>query len=162
MATTSKKEEDGKPKRPALDQALGLLARRDHSTLELQRKLGRAGHEAEAIEAALLRLRELGYQDDGRYAASLQRQQIARGRGPRAVRAKLAEAGVAAPVPEEDEATEPPDWQALARQALQRRFGEDPPVDLKRWQQRARFLLARGFTEAQARSAVGKPPPTPR
>lgn len=149
------------PRRPALDQALALLARRDHSTQELRRKLGRAGHDPEAIAAALERLRELGYQDDVRFAATLERQQISRGRGPRAIRAKLAQAGVSAAAPGLDD-IEAPDWPALATQVLQRRFGADPPADLRQWQQRARFLLGRGFTEAQARGALGRPPPTPR
>jgi regulatory protein len=158
VATTT--EAQPGPRRPALDQALGLLARRDHSTLELKRKLGRAGHEPEAIDAALERLRELGYQNDGRYAQALERQLVGRGRGPRAVRAKLAQAGVQPPAPDESASDDPPrDWPALARQALERRFGTDPPSDRRQWQQRARFLLARGFTESQARSAVGRPPP---
>lgn len=158
MATTT--EQAGPPKRPVLEQALALLARRDHSTLELKRKLSRAGHDQHAIDAAILRLRDLGYQDDGRYAQALERQLIGRGRGPRAVRAKLAAAGVQAmPTDGSVTAEAPPDWAALARQALERRFGEAPAADRRQWQQRARFLLARGFTEAQARSALGRPPP---
>lgn len=110
----------------------------------------------------MIRLRDLGYQDDARFAATLERQQISRGKGPRAIRAKLAQAGVLAPPAASQDGVEPPDWPLLAMQALQRRFGTDPPVDLRQWQQRVRFLLGRGFTEAQARGALGRPPPTQR
>jgi regulatory protein len=70
-----------------------LLARRAHSRWELRRKLLMKGFEAEAVEAAMTRLVELGYLNDSAFAHALVRR---RGglRGPLALSAELAAKGV--------------------------------------------------------------------
>jgi regulatory protein len=77
----------------ALDAGLRLLSIRAHSRAELKRKLGRRGHEAGEIEAAVARLIELGYLDDTSFARSLVRRRGAL-RGPLALSAELAARGV--------------------------------------------------------------------
>ena len=64
-----------------------LLARRDHGTAELQRRLLAQGFPAEAVEQAIARGIELGYLDDARYVERLSRALLAAGRaaGPRLV-----------------------------------------------------------------------------
>jgi regulatory protein len=56
--------------RTALECALDLLARRDHGEEELRRKLRRRGFAEGEIDETLGRLREKGYVDDRRYAAT--------------------------------------------------------------------------------------------
>ena len=53
---------------PALDAGLRLLARRAHSRAELRQKLSRRGYEPGEVAAAMGRLDELAYLDDGAYA----------------------------------------------------------------------------------------------
>jgi len=67
--------------------ALRLLARRDHGTAELQRRLLAQGFPAEAVEQAIARGIELGYLDDARYVERLTRALLTAGRaaGPRLV-----------------------------------------------------------------------------
>jgi regulatory protein len=72
---------------------VGLLARRAHSRWELRRKLLMKGFEAEAVEAALARLAELGYLDDSAFAHGLVRRRGAI-KGPLALSAELAARGV--------------------------------------------------------------------
>ncbi|MBS1262060.1 MAG: Regulatory protein RecX [Calditrichaeota bacterium] len=63
----------------AYDRALRLLARRDHSTAELRRKLAQRDHPPGEIDGALARLRELNYVDDERTAATWAEQEARRG-----------------------------------------------------------------------------------
>ncbi|HEY3196320.1 MAG TPA: regulatory protein RecX [Candidatus Dormibacteraeota bacterium] len=70
-----------------------LLGRRDHSRLELRRKLSRRGHDDEVVRAVLDRFRDAGYLDDAKFARSVVRRR-ASGRGPRAIAAELAALGI--------------------------------------------------------------------
>lgn len=72
---------------------MGLLARRAHSQWELRRKLRMKGFGAEAVDAAMTRLAELGYLDDSSFARGLVQRRGAL-RGPRALSAELAARGV--------------------------------------------------------------------
>jgi SOS response regulatory protein OraA/RecX len=60
----------------------------------MQRQLARKGYTSEEVEAALVRLTELGYLDDLSFAEGLVRVRSA-SRGPRALSAELARRGVA-------------------------------------------------------------------
>lgn len=117
----------------------------------------RAGHAPEQIQATLDALIEEGSLSNARYAAAATRSLIGRGKGPRAIRAKLAQAGIDA---ELGQAALPEDldWTAQARALLQRRFAERAPETRQEWARRARFLLARGYTEAQVRTVMGSMP----
>ena len=77
------------PSLPIVDAALVILAQRPHAAAELRRKLRQKGHEAEAIEAALTRLAELGYLDDAEFARALVGWRAGK-RGRRAIAAELA------------------------------------------------------------------------
>ena len=61
--------------------------------MELLRKLGRRGYTSEEIDAAMVRLHELGYLNDRSFAEGLVRYRSA-SRGPRALLAELAKRGV--------------------------------------------------------------------
>ena len=84
-------DDTGKPHPSAYAKALGMLARREQSRRELERKLGRQGFERDESESALDRLAGQHYQDDGRFAGMLARGMIRKGylsthatkRGPR-------------------------------------------------------------------------------
>lgn len=76
-----------------LARAVGLLARRAHSKWELRRKLRQKGFEPEAIEAAMVRLGELGYLNDSAFASGLVKRRAAL-RGPLALSAELAARGI--------------------------------------------------------------------
>lgn len=126
--------------------AVRLLARRDHSRLELRRKLRTRGHQPEAVEQALTRLGEYGYQSDARFAESFVRSRVDRGQGRLKIVAALRERGI-------DDGTASalldlgePEWRRLATAALRKRFGDAAPAGRAEWVKRARFLAGRGFT----------------
>lgn len=134
-------------KRRQLDcekRAVGLLARREHSQLELTRKLSDRGFSAEEIEPVLERLAEEGWQSDRRYAESLIRARSARRYGPDRIADELARQGVDEAVAAEAFAAEPRNWEALAREQLLSRYRE-PPEDFPDRARRHRHLVRRGF-----------------
>lgn len=79
----------------ALRQALDRLTRRRMSRRELDRKLQPLGHTEPVREKVLARLTELGLLDDRAYAEALVRDLQRRPAGPRLLRRKLYEKGIA-------------------------------------------------------------------
>ena len=134
-------------KRRLLDcekRAVGLLARREHSRLELARKLADRGFSTDEVEPVLERLVDEGWQSDQRYAESLIRARSARRYGPDRIANELTQQGVDEGVVVEAFAAEPRDWEALAREQLVARYRE-PPVDFPDRARRHRHLVRRGF-----------------
>ena len=78
----------------ALDRSVRALARRDLSTVELDRRLARAGVLEPERVAAIARLTEAGYLDDLRFALGRARVLAERGLGDAAIRHDLVARGV--------------------------------------------------------------------
>ncbi len=136
------------------DQALRLLARREHSVCELRAKLARRGQDGGAVDAVLAELVAEGLLSDARFAEAYVRARVDRGYGPLRIRAELAERGVAEPLVQAALAAAEVDWAALAARVRQRRFGAAPPRD---WPERARqmrFLQGRGYPQSLVRACV--------
>ncbi|HEY9149781.1 MAG TPA: regulatory protein RecX [Gammaproteobacteria bacterium] len=134
--------------------ALGLLARREHSRLELARKLRQRGMAGADLEQVLDELVAARLLSDTRFAEEYARSRASRGYGPLRIRAELRErgiddAGIQAALAELGE-----DWCQQARTARQRRFGEESPADLKERARQSRFLQQRGFSPEQIRQAL--------
>jgi regulatory protein len=138
----------------AYDKALGLLARREHSTRELKTKLAQRGHDKnEAIEA-VDRLKDQQYQSDDRFAASLARRRAAQGYGPRRIGAELRshglnDAAIRAVIVDLDL-----DWTTIASAQSRKRFGAGMPTERAERSKRADFLLRRGFDPATVRAVT--------
>ena len=126
--------------------AVRLLARREHSRLELRRKLRTRGHQPEAVERALTRLGEYRYQSDARFAESFVRSRVDRGQGLLKISAALRERGIDEGIASALLDLGEPEWRRLATAALRKRFGDAAPAGRAEWFKRARFLAARGFT----------------
>ncbi len=150
----SGEDPSAKPKRSAYDKALGLLARREHSRKELKTKLRQGGYEGGEATAALDRLGEQHYQDDGRFAEALLRNRIAQGYGPLRLRVELKSHGLAdARIRELLDAAEV-DWDVSAAVQLRRRYGSAGTADPAERSRRAQFLLRRGFGAATVRNVT--------
>lgn len=125
--------------------AMALLAQREHSARELERKLRDKGYAPELIAACMARLQQERLQSDARYAESYVHMRAGKGYGPLRIRAELAERGVT------DEFIAPPleemdgQWSELAEQARRKRFGSKLPKDFQERARQARFLQYRGF-----------------
>jgi regulatory protein len=136
----------------AYEKALALLARREHSARELKLKLARRGFDADESTATLVRLQARDFQNDARFGEMLVRSRIEGGYGPRWIVAELKTHGI-------DEGSArtlidaaAPDWAALVRRQLRRRYGSKPAATLAERSKRAAFLLRRGFDAATVQS----------
>lgn len=137
----------------AYDKALTLLARREHSARELKSKLARKGLDATESASALADLQAKNYQSDARFGEMLVRSRIAQGYGPRWIVAELKTHGIAEAKARELIDAAEPDWPALVRQLLRRRYGAKPATLAERTK-RANFLLRRGFDAATVQSVT--------
>jgi len=135
--------------------ALDLLARREHSRRELERKLGSRGFPDEVIASALDSLELSGELAAARFTESFIRSRAARGQGPARIRAELAERGIDREQAAELLRAAGIDWAALASSARDKRFGAARPTDFKERARQARFLEYRGFDRAAVRAALG-------
>jgi len=142
--------DDAACKRTAID----LLARREHSRLELERKLATRGFPKTVIAPALDALEQSGVLAATRFTESFIRSRIAKGKGPARIRAELAERGVAGEQAAELLRGGDVDWLATARAVRRKRFGAEPPRDFRERAKQARFLQYRGFTADQVRAAL--------
>ena len=131
-----------------------MLARREHCSGELSRKLRDKGYDAALVAEVIERLAGEKLLDDNRYIDNFIRSHAGRGHGPLRVRAELRQVDLAGP-PVDDAIAAFPDWVAVARAARLKKFGTHLPVTPAERARQMRFLGYRGFTSAQVRSALG-------
>jgi len=137
-----------------VQRALSLLTRREHSKKELARKLAARGVEVNEAQAAIEKLAGNGWQDDGRFAASLLRARAGNGYGPIRIRAELATHGLDREAVEAALDAFDGDWAENARDVVRRRFGEQVFSDRGLQRKAADFLFRRGFASEHVRAAT--------
>ena len=139
----------------AYNTAVRLLSRREHSCLELGRKLKTRGVNQDIIDETIASLKGEGLISDERFTESYVRVRINKGFGPLRIRSELGELGInddmIAQYMDHDEEF----WFELAVTARNKRFGEGKPEDVKAWNKRARFLQQRGFNTGMVRKILG-------
>ncbi|MGQ7844194.1 regulatory protein RecX [Granulosicoccus sp. 3-233] len=138
--------------------AIRLLAKRDHSTAELTRKLQQREHDEQAIEEALADLVSANYLNDARYAELYAEQRMNHGYGPLSIRSKLAERGIDSHLVQRALRSLQVDWSEQAEMAIARRFS---PQDIADTDQQAvsriaRFLQRRGYSSSDALQGLRK------
>ena len=141
--------------------ALGLLVRREHSKLELTRKLLARGIAEDEAVAAVGKMAQAGWQDDIRFACSLARTRASAGYGPVRIRAEIQSHGLGAEAIDSAfaalaEAGED-DWPARAAEQVRKRFGAARTAPLATQRKAADFLLRRGFESDCIRAALDSP-----
>lgn len=154
-------------RKPLEDVALGLLARREQSVVELRRKLLTRGYPRAEVEALITRLVETRAVDDARYAEARARSRAKDSKwGVSRIQQELALAGVEKGLARTTltELEETHDWFEAARKLAARHFttplarpdgGKDAwEVYKKEKARRVGFLVRRGFTLQQALAAL--------
>ncbi len=134
--------------------AVALLARREHSRRELERKLGAQGFLAPLIEETLDRLEQNGLLSGQRFLSSFIASRAARGSGPLKIRAELAQRGIGSADADAALRASREDWSAIACRARAKRFGEPVPSDFAERARQARFLRGRGFDAEHIEQAL--------
>ncbi|NMT63573.1 regulatory protein RecX [Marinobacter orientalis] len=134
--------------------ALRLLARREHSRLELSLKLMQRKFESAVIDRILDDYESEGWLSDERFADIYARQRIDLGYGPLRILAELQQRGVHAAPGCMREMTDA-DWIERATLLREKRFGLcDISEDWDEKARQARFLARRGFASDQVESAL--------
>ena len=128
---------------------MDLLARREHATGEMRKKLIGKGIAAPLVDAALEKLVAEGLLSDRRFVEAFLLSRKNRGYGPLRIQAELRQRGI------DDELIadhiDPRDelWADSIRAVWCKRFGNRLPQDMKERARQARFLQYRGFTNEQ-------------
>lgn len=139
--------------------AVAFLARREHSRLELTRKLQALQPDPHLLDQVLAELERDGWQSDTRFAAALVNRRAAR-KGAAAIVHELKGHGLdpaaLAEIRHDLNETEAD----RARVVYQRKFTQRP-ADSRDYARQARFLAARGFSSGVIRQILGEMPRSP-
>jgi len=135
-----------------------LLARREHSTEELRRKLTQRGYPAVNIAAVLEKLSSKKLVSDERFTSSFVRHNAGRGRGPVRIRAELRQQGITDSQIQHEVGGAEVDWKQRANEVRRRKFGAELPRTQGERAKQARFLQYRGFNSDQIRAALNFDP----
>ena len=141
----------------ARKKAMDLLARREHGSAELERKLVAAGFDADIAADAVHALTDEGLQSDLRFVESFVQSRVNQGKGPVRIHADLGERGIAAAMVDAVLEDTDADWYELAKEIRLKKFGPDRPGEFSERARQMRFLQYRGFEPDQVRAAVSAP-----
>ena len=153
-ASSSAQKRRRRPEPSPTQRALGLLTRREHSRLELARKLAIRGVEAVDAQAVIDKLAAAGWQDDRRFAESLVRSRASGGYGPAYIRAELGTHALASEAVAGALESYEGDWVENACALVSRRFPEALAGDRDGRRKALDFLLRRGFAMEHAKAAL--------
>ena len=147
---TEKITDPAKTRKKAMD----LLARREHSRLELYQKLKQRQFEPDVINSELNKLLEEGLQSDERFAEAFLRSRIDKGKGPNIILSELSQRGIDELIASNvisnitDE-----EWNDLAYEAMNKKLGNEAELDYDKQLKLMKFLSNRGFTRSQIEKA---------
>ncbi|MGR9115860.1 MAG: regulatory protein RecX [Gammaproteobacteria bacterium] len=128
--------------------ALRLLAQREHSRLELLKKLTFRGFEGRQVEEVIAELVEQGWLSDQRFAENYARQRLQKGYGPIRISHELRQAGIDSFDLEKTIAETTESWLTLLIRVYEKKYPQDQTLTRHEWAKRSRFLSQRGFTGA--------------
>ncbi len=132
--------------------AIRLLSRREHSCKELKQKLQARSFDACLVDEVLASLQAENLLSDDRFAESYVRSKMHKGIGPVRLKQELREHQV------DDELIQrylrEQQWQQLAIEVRQKRFGAVLPQSFEERAKQMRFLQYRGFNAEQINSAM--------
>lgn len=131
-----------------------MLTRREHSRVELERKLGGLGADAPLVAEVLDELAERRLQSDERFAEVYVRSRVQKGYGPRAIGADLRGRGLDAEQVGAALVASGYNWTERAAEVRQARFGRHLPADSREKARQLRFLQYRGFSGADCARAL--------
>ena len=132
--------------------ALKMLAVREHSRQELERKLARHETEPGQVKAALDELQARGFIDEQRVVDSVLHRRSAR-LGAMRIRQELQAKGIGSEQVAEAVAALRGTEVARAREVWRRKF-DAPPADAQQRAKQARFLIGRGFSAEAVRRVL--------
>lgn len=134
--------------------AMDMLARRDYSRHELFMKLMEKGADEQVAYEQVQRLVDERLQSDERFVESLLNTTVKKGRGPMRLRMDLAHHQIDESLLEQVLAENFVDWEAIARDVYEKKYGDSAVDDYNERAKRMRFLQSRGFSTNQIELVV--------
>ncbi|MGQ9424721.1 regulatory protein RecX [Gilvimarinus sp. F26214L] len=131
--------------------AMSLLARREHSRLELRQKLNRRFDAPELIDTVIQNLADEALQSEDRFAEAFVNMRRNRGQGPVRIINELQMRGIPEAIYSRYVDPGDEDWRERARDICLRKYGSLASKPAQQAKQ-MRFLQYRGFTAEQIRS----------
>ncbi len=133
---------------------MDLLARREHSRLELYQKLKQKKFEPNIINTELDKLSDEGLQSDERFAEAFLRSRIDKGKGPNIILSELLQRGVdELLVSNVLESISEGQWCEVAYETMNKKLGNESELDYDKQLKLMKFLNNRGFTRSQIERA---------
>ena len=125
--------------------AIAALSRREHSVLEMQRKLKNKGFEDDEISASIARLIENNLLSEERFTESYINMRKRRGYGPLRIAQELSQRGVS-----EESFTDyldrnNPEWRQVMKDQYIKKYGQQLATEYAEKARRAKYLQSRGF-----------------
>jgi len=134
--------------------AIRLLARREHSELEIERKLASRGYEPDIIVQILNKLIKAGHLNNERYAEQYVRLRGERGYGPQRICMELSGRGLSDSLVEQAMLEDQTDWYATAQRVYHKKYSYTSPEDYRERSKRIRFMQYRGFESDHIQSVM--------
>ena len=135
--------------------AMDLLSRREHSRIELKRKLEQRFPASDPLLVQVLdELAEQKLQSDERFTEAFVRFRAMKGQGPLKIAAELRQRGISDSLCNRHLGSEGRDWFEAALLVSQKRFGGLQYRDARERAKRQRFLQQRGFSADQIHYAL--------
>ncbi len=131
-----------------------MLARREHSSAELQTKLYARGYPEGVVEVTVAALEREGLVSDARFTEALLTARRARGYGPVRIRYELEQKGVCGELIDRCLDDADAGWIEQVRRVREKKFGRQQPGDFAERARQMRFLQQRGYTHDQIRRAL--------
>lgn len=132
--------------------AMQLLSRREYSYQELRDRLSRLTEDEELIDAVLQEFVQKKWQSDARFAEAYVCMRIKRGYGPERIQQELLAKGISEDLIAQWLWSNDRDWEKLALQVKNKKFGASQEHDFVTQEKQKRFLQYRGFTLDQIQS----------
>jgi regulatory protein len=131
--------------RSIFDVAVSLLARREHSSLEIRQKLKQRHFSDEEIEPAIEQLQTNNLLSDERFTESYINMRKQRGYGPLRIAQELKQRGINAELMEIYLDRNDPCWHDILQQQYIKKYGNQPADEYKEKARRTHYLQNRGF-----------------
>lgn len=139
----------------AREAALRLLARREHSAVELKTKLLGKGWPEDHIDQLIPVLAKAGLQSDHRFAEAFARQRAGRCYGPRRIYAELAQRGIESDLAAQAIESLETDFAELAANYYRKKYGKNQDsLDFRERAKRSQAMYRRGFDSDHLRGLI--------
>ncbi len=129
-----------------------LLAGREHSRLELWRKLSARSYDTDLVDQVLDALVQQHLLSDERFTEQYLASRQQKGYGPVRIKEELRERGIGDELIRTFLGEQDGAWVDFLQMAHDKKFGSGAPDSMKEQARRSRFLEHRGFTGEQIRS----------